>query len=326
MITSMTNHVDEFLTNVSVAYENAEHIDEELFPVVPVDKQSDLFVKFSKQHFLDEPDALTPGADANDIEMDLDQRGYYYADGHGYNLRMPDAIMANSDPAVELEIEETIKITEKIKLRKERNLASLISATNITNNTTLSGTSQWSDYTNSDPVPVVETQKETIQQATGKMPNVFQISQPVFRTLRNHPKIIDRVKYTGNGLRNALKADQLAEVFDVDEVIVARSLYDTVHRGQADNLAYVWNKNALLAYVQERPAKRAVSLGYTFCWILRQAGGPPGIDMRKSGGGGILVKKWRDEGKDSNMMGIRMYYSQQFIDANCGYLWLSAVA
>ncbi len=323
MLTPMTAHVDELLSNVSVAYEGPEHIDEDLFPVVPVDKQSDLFVKYSKQHFLDEPDALTPGSDANDIEVDLDARGYYYADGHGYNLRIPDALMENADPGVELEIENTEKITEKIRLRKERNLAAAISTTNITQNTTLSGTSQWSDYVNSDPILAVETQKETVQQATGKLPNVFQMSRPTFRALRNHPKVLDRIKYT---TKPPLNTTQLAEAFEVDKIVLGESLYNTVHRGQTDSLGYVWGKNALLAYVPPRPAKREVALGYTFCWILRGAGGPPGTDMRKSGGGGILIKKWRDEGKDSNMLGIRFYYVQQFIEANCGYLWVNAVA
>lgn len=326
MITSMTTHIDVALSNVSVAYENPDHIDEQLFPVVPVDKQSDLYIKYSKQHFLDEPDALTPGADANDIEVDLDARGYYYADGHGYNLKLPDAIAANADPAFELDIENTEKITEKIKLRKERNLAGMITSTNITNNATLSGTSQWSDYTNSDPIPVVDQQKETIQQATGQLPNVLQMSRPVFRTLRNHPKIIDRVKYTGDGARKALNEQQLADAFDVEKVVVGQSLYNTVDRGQADSLGYVWSKNTLLAYVPNRPAKRTVALGYTFVWILRSAGGPPGVDMRKSGGGGLIVKKWREEGKDANMLGVRFYYAQQIVDANCGYLWINSVA
>lgn len=323
MLSPMTARADEFLSNISVAYNGPAHTDEQMFPVVPVDKQSDLFVKFSKQHFQDEPDALTPGADANDIEVDLDARGYYYADGHGYNIGIPDALLANADPSVELEVEFTEKITEKIRLRKERNLASLFTTTNITQNTTLSGTSQWSDNTNSDPILAVETQKETVQQATGLLPNTFQISRPVFRALRNHPKIIDRIKYTQ---KPPLKVEQLAEAFEVDKIVLSESLYKTSNRGQTDALGYVWGKNALLAYVPDRPGKREAALGYTFCWILRGSGGPPGVDMRNSGQGGVLIKKWREEGKDSNMMGIRFYYQQQFIDANCGYLFVNAVA
>lgn len=322
MLSPMTTRADEFLSNISVAYKGPDHTDEELFPVVPVDKQSDLFPKFSKQHFQDEPDALTPGADANDIEVDLDARGYYYADGHGYNIGMPDPLMANADPSVELEIEFTEKITEKIRLRKERNLAGLISATNIAQNTTLSGTSRWDDYTNSDPILAVETQKETIQQSTGLLPNTFQMSRPVFRALRNHPKIIERIKYTQ---KPPLNKEQLAEAFEIDRIVLSESLYKTTNRGQLDALGYIWGKNACLAYVPARPGKREAALGYTFVWILRQAGGPPGVDMRKSGGGGIIVKKWREEGRDSNMMGIRFYYQQQFIDSNCAYLWISAV-
>jgi hypothetical protein len=320
---AITVHYDTAMSNVSVAYEGEPHTDEELFPVVPVDKQSDFFVRFSKQQFQDEPDALTGGADADDIEVDLDARGYYYAEGHGYNIRIPDTLLANADPVVEIEIENTEKITEKIRLRKERNLASIINTTNITQNTTLSGTSQWSDYTNSDPILAIETQKETIQTSVGKLPNVMHMSRPVFRALRNHPRVIDRIKYT---VTPPLSEKLLAEALEIDKVVVAQSIYKTSARGQLDALGYVWGKNATLAYVPPRPGKRQVALGYTFAWILRSAGGPPGVDMRNSGAGGVLVKKWRDEGKDSSMMGIRYWYIQQFIDVNCAFYWASAVA
>ncbi len=322
MLTPMTTHVDEFLTNVSVAYTNPDHTDEDIFPIVPVDKQSDLYVQFSKQHFQDEPDALTPGADANDIEIDLEARGYYYADGHGYNLGTPDALLANSDPAVELDIENTLKITEKIKLRKERNLAGIITVGNISQNATLSGSTQWSDYQNSDPVLAVETRKETIQQATGLLPNRLQMSRPVFRALRNHPRIIDRFKYT---VKPPLNLEQLAEVFEIEKIVLSQSLYKNTTKGQADALGYVWGNNALLYYSPAKPGKRVAALGYTFVWILRGTGGPAGVDMRGGGGGGLLVKKWREEGRDSNMMGIRFYYAQQFVDANCGFLFVNAV-
>jgi hypothetical protein len=322
MLTPMTAHVDQAMTNISVAYQNLAHIDEEIFPVVPVDKQSDLFFQFSKQHFLDEPDDLSPGADANDIEVDLDSRGYYYADGHGYNIAIPDPLAANADPGADLDIEFTEKITEKILLRKERNAAGLIVVGNIAQNATLAGTSQWSDYQNSDPVNAIETQKETIQGATGLLPNRLQISRPVFRALRNHPRIIERFKYT---VKPPINLEQLAEVLEIEKIILGESLYNTT-RGRADALTYTWGRNALLFYRPPAPGKRVAALGYTFCWIVRPDGGPGGVDLRESGRGGMLVKRWRAEGKDSTMLGIRFYYAQQFIDTHCGFLWVNAVA
>lgn len=326
MLSPMTAHVDEALTNISVAYTGPAHVDEQIFPVVPVDKQSDLFFKFSKQDFFADLDALTPGADANDIEIDLDARGYYFADGHGYNYMIPDALMANADSGAELDIEFTKKITEKISLRKEVNLAGLINTTNITQNQTPTAPNKWSDYENSDPILAVETQKETIQQATGLSPQDYRllINRPVFRTIRNHPRIIERIKYVQKG--NPLTLDQLAEAFEIKEVVLAESLQQTAaYRGRADALSYVWGNNALLYYRPEQPGKRTAALGYTFVWIQRGSGGPEGLDMRASGKGGLLVKRWRVEGRDQTGLGIRFYYTQQFIDTNCGYLFNSVI-
>lgn len=321
--TPMTVHADNFLSNISVAYQGPPHIDEELFPVVPVSSQSDFFPKFSKQQFQDDIDTMAPGAAANDIEVDLEARGYYFADGHGYNLGIPDALVTNADPAVDLEIENTEKITGKIRLRKERNLAAMITTGNITQNATLSGTSRWDDYVNSDPVLAVEGYKETIQKSTGLSPSDFalQMSRPVFRALRNHPRIIDRFKYT---VKPPLNLEQLAEVFEVKKIVLGESLYKTTLRGQTDTLDYVWGKQALLYYSPQNPGKRTPALGYTFMWTVRTEGGAPGMALEE-GGGATIIKRWREEGKDSTMLGIRVYYGQQFIDANCGFLIASAI-
>lgn len=41
-------HVDAPLANISIAYRNASYIADQVFPVVPVQKKSDLFFKFTK--------------------------------------------------------------------------------------------------------------------------------------------------------------------------------------------------------------------------------------------------------------------------------------
>src|SRR6266571_1511909 len=213
MPTLDTLHVDEALTNISVAYRNEAFVAEQLLPVVPVQKRRDIYFKFSKQHFLAEDDTYCPG--------------------HALEAIIPDEFRENADPGAQIDIEFTEKLTQKIALKQEVNANALLAAANVPNNTTLSGTSQWSDYTNSDPVTVVDQAKETIQQLIGVVPNSLFLPRPVFRTLRNHPRIIDRVKYTGLGARKALTGDDLAEVFEVDRVVVPQVIQSTAHIGQA---------------------------------------------------------------------------------------------
>ena len=72
----------------------------------------------------------------------------------------------------------------------ETEVAAGITTSTITNNTTLSGTSQWSDYTNSDPIAAIDDAKESVRKASAKKPNSIFMSRPVFVKLKRHPKVI----------------------------------------------------------------------------------------------------------------------------------------
>ena len=59
--TARQSHIDRALTNVAIAYSNAAFVWPEIFPRVPVQKQSDKFFKFDKEAWFDVPDPA--GAD-----------------------------------------------------------------------------------------------------------------------------------------------------------------------------------------------------------------------------------------------------------------------
>ncbi len=309
MPTLDTLHVDEALTNISVAYKNDAFVAEQLFPVVPVQKRRDIYFKFSKQHFVAEDDTYYPGSHAKRIEVDLEKRGFYEAHGHALEAIIPDEFRENADPGALIDIEFTEKLTQKVLLRQEVNAFNLLNSTNITQNTTLSGTSQWSDYTNSDPVVEVDKQKEVVQQAIGVLPNTLFLSRSVFRVLRNHPRIIDRVKYTGTGARRALTGDDLADVFEVERVIVPQALQSTPHIGQPDSLSYIFGKLGLLLYLPKSPGLRIPTFGYTFVWKT-----------------GYQVKRFREEGADADIIKVKKWYDQKVVESNAAFLWQNAVA
>jgi hypothetical protein len=303
-------HVDEALTQISIAYRNQAFVAEEVLPVVPVMKKNDVFFKFSKQHFRSYKDAYAAGQRAQQIEVDLDARGFYMADGHALEDSITDDEREQADPGAQLEVEKTEKLTNIIALNEEIYLfTQVITSSNITQNSTLSGTSQWSDYINSDPVTEVLKQRRTVQQQIGDFPNHLLLSQTVLDTLANHPRILDRVKYTANGARNQLDEQDLARVFKVEKVLVAAALYQASNEGEADSLGYIMGKNALLFYRPPRPGIRVPSLGYTFFWAKRS---------------GVL--RWRELSLESDFIRVKKYYAQQLIAPNAAFLWINATA
>jgi len=302
-------HVDEALTQISIAYRNQAFVAEEVLPVVPVMKKNDVFFKFSKQHFRAYKDAYAAGQRAQQIEVDLDARGFYMADGHALEDSITDDEREQADPSAQIEIEKTEKLTNIIALNEEINLFNnILTTANITQNVTLSGTSKWSDYVNSDPVSVVLAARRTVQQQIGDFPNYLLLSQAVLDTLANHPRILDRVKYTANGARHQLDEQDLARVFKVDKVLVSAAIYQTSNEGEADSLGYLMGNNALLFYRPPRPGLRVPSLGYTFFWAKRS---------------GVL--RWRELSLESDFLRVKKYYAQQLVAPSAAYLWLSCI-
>jgi hypothetical protein len=304
-------HVDQALTNVSVAYKNAQFVGDQVFPVVPVSKQSNKYFIYSKDRFRIVEDARRPGARANEIDWTL-STDTYYAEGHALAQAIPDEMRANADQAIDVDVDTTETLTDLLYLQREIVAASV--ATNpavVTQNATLSGTSQWSDFTNSDPVAAVEAQKSTIQQQVGQIPNALLVSYPVFQQLRSHPQIIDRFKYTQVGI---IQPDNLKAVFNVDYFYIASTIKNTAKEGDPDNFQYVWGKNALLFYRPTAPGRRTVSLGYQFTWLFG------------ANSGGFLVKRYRDESRTADVVETQLYYDLKVVASPAAYLWLSAVA
>jgi len=304
-------HIDQALTQVSVAYRNSQYVADSIFPVVPVTKQSNKYFIYSKDNFRTLDDARRPGARANEIEWTL-STDTYYCEGHALAQAIPDELRANADQAIDVDVDTTEVLTDLIYLQREILVASkATNASVITQSTALSGTSQWSDYTNSNPIQAIENQKATILKQIGRLPNSMLVSYPVFTALRNHPAIIDRFKYAQVGV---IQPDHLKSVFNVDNFYIGSAIKNLAKEGATDNLDYIWGKNALLFYRPPVAGRRTVSLGYQFTLAFG------------SGDGGFLVKRYRDEARTSDVIELQLYFDAKIVAANAAYLWTSAVA
>ena len=304
-------HVDQALTQVSIAYRNAQLVADQIFPTVPVTKQSNKYFLYSKDNFRVFDDARRPGARANEIDWTL-STDTYFAEGHALAQALPDELRANADQAIDVDVDTTETLTDLLYLQREVAVAAKATdSTVVTQSTTLSGTNQWSDYTNSDPIKAIEDQKPTIQKQIGQVPNSMLVSYPVFLALRSHPKVLDRFKYTQVAV---LQAEHLRAVFNVDNFFIGAAVKNTAKEGAADSLDYVWGKNALLFFKPPSPGRRVVSLGYEFTWLF-------GANTS-----GFLVKRYRDESRTSDIVEVQRYYDAKVVAPSAAYLWLSAVA
>jgi len=306
-------HIDAALTNVSLAYRNPNFIADLIAPPVAVRKQSDRYFVYDtdRERFRSSDDRRAPGAEAGEVDFALSNDSYFCED-HALTSVIPDEERENADPAIQPEIDRVEFLMEKILLNAEIALATAIRTGASIPNETLSGTGQWSDYTNSDPVAEVEAHKATIQDAVQVVPNTLVLAYGVYTKVRLHPKVTDRLPYTHRGMAGP---SALAELFDVERVLVARALQNVAAPGQTADLDPVWGKDAFLCHVPARPAPKRVAFAYTFVWT--QA--PGGVT-------GHVVEVWRENRRKADMLRVQRYYDQKVIAAGAIYLWKNAVA
>lgn len=299
--------VDPALSNVSIKYTNTSFIADQILPIIKVGKQTGKYYIYDKSNLRVDKTLRAAASPSNEVEFGLSLSGVFYCDDHALKGKVADEIQDQAEQALNPMIDETESITEKLLLDREVAAATLLrSTTNLTQNTTLSGTAQWNDYTNSNPLGDIRTAKNAIHAATFKIPNTLVLPRPVFNTLIDHPSIVGRVQYSQLGI---VTQELLARVFQVDTVLVADAGYNTAAEGQTDALSYAWGKDVILAYVEKQPKLKMLSLGATFTYSLRQ------------------VMKWRDE--DRKVTYVRVgedYYVQKIIAAVCGYLIKTAIA
>ena len=283
-----------------------------VFPVVPVTKQSNKYFIYSKDHFRTLDDARRPGARANEIEWTL-STDTYYCEGHALAQAIPDELRANADQAIDVDVDTTEMLTDLIYLQREILVASKATdPTVITQSTTLSGTSQWSDFTNSDPITAIEDQKATILKQIGQLPNSLLVSYPVFKALRNHPKIIDRFKYSQVAV---VQPDHLKSVFNVDNFYVG--VGDQEH-GQGRRRRQRSITSGARTRCSSTGRRRR---GAALCRSATSSRWPFGANN-----GGFFVKRYRDEARTADIVEVQLYFDAKVVAANAAYLWLSAVA
>lgn len=266
--------IDPILTTVAQGYKNADFVGDALFPVVPVDQRGGKILSFGKEDFQLYNTARAPGTNTKRVQFGY-SAGNYALEQHSLEGLVPFEIMqeAGQVPGIDMGRIAVMKTQNIIALRTEKAQADL--ATNAanyaaSNKATLAGTSQWSDYTGvSQPSKDVTNAIEIVRAKVGKRANTVVIGAAVFAALKNHPVIIDRLKYTG---RDVVTTDLLASLWDVKRVFVG----DAVTANDAGDFADVWGKSVVVAFTEIGSMADMGLPSYGYTYRLR---GNPAVEM-----------------------------------------------
>lgn len=299
--------VDAVLTQMSVAYQNGELIGTKLLPRVEVEGRTGIYYVFDKSRFNINDSRRTGLARANRISNGMSKAAFGPLDEHALEEPIEYEVRATYPTPHDARVDATESVTEALDLGLESEIAAkLTSGSVITQNVTLSGTDQFSDYAGSDPFAVFQTGIDTIKAASGVTPNTLELGYQVWSKLRHHPDLLGRMSVASV---RVLTPQMLADLIGVSQVMIGDAVYNTADEGQTPVMGYVWGKHALLAYISAKPGIKKISLGYT----LQVAGAR-------------YVDRWDEPQVKAEFVRANDYYEPKIVAVEAGYLIINAVA
>jgi len=315
--TSSDVHVDAILSNISVAYIQAQaaFIANRVFPAVPVEKQSDKYFTYTKgDWFRDEAALRAPATESAGSGYNL-STATYSTNVYAFHKDVDDQVRNNADAPINVDRDATQFVTQRMLLRQEIDWNTNYFTTGVWDTDVVGGTNftKWSNYAGSDPIEDVEAGKATILNSTGFLPNTLVLGYDAFRQLRNHPDIVDRIKYTSSEVPTE---GVLARLFGVDRVLVARAIKNSGAEGAAVSMASVHGKNAALYYVAPAPGLLTPSAGYQFAW----RGVSDGM------GQNIGITRFRIPEIRADRIEAQMAWDYKVVATDLGYFFSACVA
>lgn len=275
--------IDPSLMAIAIAYRNQRMIADEVLPRVPVGKQEFKYLKHTMADGFTIPDTkVGRRSQPNQVEFSATEETGSTMD-YGLDDLVPQVDIDNAPPNYNPLGRATEGIMNLVELDREVRTAAVIfndATYGASNKVTLSGTDQFSDFTNSDPLEVI----------TGAMdglimrPNIMVIGRPAFSVLARHPQIVKAVHGNAGDAGIARRRD-IAELLELDDILVGEAWVNTARKGQTMTLARTWGKHISLIYRNKTASNRnGITFGLTAQFGGRIAGAIPDKDIGLRGG------------------------------------------
>ncbi|RIK92483.1 MAG: phage capsid protein [Proteobacteria bacterium] len=302
--------VDPHLTGISIAYKNADYIADAVLPRVYVGKESFKYWLYNLGEGFTIPNTrVGRKSEPNQVEFSATE-ATASTDDYALDDLIPQSDIDNAPANHDPKARAVQGITDLVMLDREVRTAGLVFAAanyNAANKATLAGNDQWSDFVNSDPVEDIETALN----ACLARPNIAVFGQETWSVLRRHPTIIKAVNRS-SGDKGLASRQDVAELFELEEILVGQGRLNTAKKGQAVTLSRVWGKHAAFLYRNRlADTQQGLTFGFTAQFGDRVAGeiAAPTKGMR----GGTIVRAGES-------------VKELIVADRAGYLFTNAVA
>ncbi len=290
-------HVNQLLSNVSVAYTNSEYIADKLLPTIPVVKDTDLYRVYDRQFKVPETKRAPKGV-AKEFNWDFSLSSYALEQHAQKDYVGVDE--ENENDQGSLKVDTTEMLTDVLLRRKELMMASLFTKTSWSLNVSLaSGYAFNANTTVSDPVPIFDTAATTIIMNSGKTPNFGYMPRPEYVAVKNHVSVLDRVKYTSSEVTQSI----IQALIGIAELHVPTAIQDTAAEGVAFSGSAFFANNCFIGW---KPGNgggiKTPSCGYTFQSVSPR------------------VRSWFDNERNADAIEVEMKLVPKVVASLTGYL------
>jgi hypothetical protein len=320
-------HTDAVMTQISVAYmqDTAEFVAANIFPVVPVNRQSDKFKKYDKEDFNKaQARKRAPSTESEGSGFRISE-DTYAADVWAFHKDVDDWVRGNADAPIDPDRDATEFVTRTMLLTREKEWVSAFFKAGVwTAQTDQTGVDaapaanqflRWNDAA-STPMKDVRKARMAGKKGTAFRFNTMVVQEEVHEALTEHPTIADAIKYTQRALPSDIdNADLMARVFKVQRYIVMGAVEAT---GTEPNeaMGFMAGKHAWIGYVNPRPGQLQPSAGYIFSWRL------PGVP----GSGQVAIDRFRMQHLKSDRLEANMAWAMKVVSPDLGAFFATAIA
>lgn len=300
--TANFNHV---LTTAASEYavNEAEYAAPALAPVFRAGVQAATFLKWKRENLLNVPKLHARGSGAPYPRLNFEIGDDTFAT-RDYGLELPlddrqKAIYANAIDADRGKVARGVRV---LALNKERRVHALATGGGVP--TSAAGT-KW-NAAGGDPIGDVDAIKEVIHDNCGLEANLAIIPRDVFIVLKEHPAILDKIKYTQRGI---VTADIVAAVLGLGRIVVAGATQNLNNEGQAISITKVWADSVIIAHVNPVQDLETPTFIRTFAWS----------GYTRATGGEFAVETYRENNPPATVHQLKHDVDEKIVAAACGY-------
>lgn len=283
-----------YLTNMSMAYfaDPADFVATAILPLCPVQQSSSYYYTFSKADLA--RDNVKPKPAFGKVDPAI------MGQSHDTYKCVVDQILVGIDSIAALDFQRgrapgvADPRRAKVRFANEQMLMHLdllfaekffkagVWANELTGTASGSGSGEFLKFTdaNFDPVGFFDDRKAEMKRKSRRKPNRLTLGVEAFTALKNHPDVLERVKYTGTTANPARVTEEvLAQLLGLEKVRVVDGSYNAAGLGQEDMRFICDPKAALLSYAPATPSIDEPSAGYIFTWDMLGNGNYTAFDQ-----------------------------------------------